>query len=180
MFPSNSNIKSVIEYLILLAIKKEERVLRPDLLKILRVEFRDAWIPKAGTVHPILERLENRGLIHKVEVGEETPKRYEITENGKQVLNDTFEYFEKITAFNDKILIYGAEQFDHLTLLDLLIKRLENIQLLINNREFTGANDPVKERLSRIKGLIVAQLEVVEEKIKQSDEQEGFVEVKIN
>jgi len=180
MFPAQASIRSVIEYLILLAIKKEERILSKDLIKILEIEFRDAWIHKAGTVHPILKRLEEKGLLRTIEeekIGTKAP--YEITKDGLEALEDTFEYFEKTTDFHDLILSYGAEQFEGLDVLDLVIKKMERNYLLIKNRKFETHDEMILERLLKLRGMIEAHLNIVNEKIRQSEEEDGFVEVKI-
>ena len=180
MFPNKASIRSVIEYLTLLAIKKEKQVFPKDLMKILEIEFRDAWMPKAGTLHPLLKRLEEKELLRAVEerrVGSKVP--YELTKKGQLALDETFEYFKRTTDFHDLILVYGAEQFENMRILDLIIEKMERTLLLIKNRQIEGFDPAVMERLLKLRGVIQAQLDAVEEKIKQCEEEDGFIEVKI-
>ena len=180
MFPSSSKIKSLIEYLILLAVGKENSVRRPDLIKILREEFAGEWMPKAGTIHPILERLEVGGVVQQADEGKKGAKHpYIITQKGKKTLINDFQYFEKVTEFNDHILKYGATQFEPTQIIEYIEHRTEEYHQILKDLDIKNTDNVVKERLQVLSDLFLSGVEMIQEKIKRIEEGETFVQIDI-
>ncbi|MBU7015696.1 MAG: PadR family transcriptional regulator [Theionarchaea archaeon] len=77
-----------------------------DLIKDIEERTDGKWVPSKGMVYPLLNRMEEKGLIEVLEVGERSKKLYTITEKGKKELdllkerhkeiNERFNTFRKL------------------------------------------------------------------------------------
>jgi len=57
-----------------------------ELLKVLREEFEDVWVPQTGTVYPALKRLEERGLV--LTKKRDGTEYYQLTKEGVETMED--------------------------------------------------------------------------------------------
>jgi DNA-binding PadR family transcriptional regulator len=58
-----------------------------DLLKSIEKKTDGKWVPSKGLIYPLLDEMEENGLIEIQEVGERSKKIYKITEKGVKELN---------------------------------------------------------------------------------------------
>jgi DNA-binding PadR family transcriptional regulator len=109
---------SPVQFMILLIVRKKtekgEKSYGYELLQELSGIFSGVWKPKSGTVYPALKSLEERGFLvsEKVEQEDKPDKKtYEITEEGKAVVDEVFEGFEDEVVFSEE---FGAKVFEYL------------------------------------------------------------------
>jgi len=67
-----------------------------DLIKDIERKTDGKWVPSKGLIYPILDEMEERGLIEIQEVGERSKKVYRITEKGLNELDLLKEKHEEI------------------------------------------------------------------------------------
>jgi DNA-binding PadR family transcriptional regulator len=111
-----------------------------EIIDYLEDQFKGLWVPKAGTIYPILNKLENRELIESID---KYPKIYYLTINGKKqinflasIFNNEIQFFQKFAKFVsgamprfsilDKILPKKLEDYR-----DWLIKELDRVEKLL-------------------------------------------------
>jgi DNA-binding PadR family transcriptional regulator len=58
-----------------------------DIIKDIEEKTDGKWVPSKGMVYPLLDRMEETGLIRVQEVGERSKKLYTVTEEGKRELD---------------------------------------------------------------------------------------------
>ncbi|MBU7017949.1 MAG: PadR family transcriptional regulator [Theionarchaea archaeon] len=67
-----------------------------DLIKDIERKTDGEWVPSKGLVYPLLDEMEEKGLIEIQEIGERSKKIYRITEKGLKELNLLKEKHEEI------------------------------------------------------------------------------------
>ncbi|MGC1120690.1 MAG: helix-turn-helix transcriptional regulator [Candidatus Methanofastidiosia archaeon] len=77
-----------------------------DLIKDIEEKTDGKWVPSKGMVYPLLDKMEEKGMIKVKEVGERSKKLYTITEKGERELdllkdqhkeiNERFNIFRKL------------------------------------------------------------------------------------
>jgi len=67
-----------------------------DIIKDIEGKTDGKWVPSKGMVYPLLDEMEEKGLIKIQEVGERSKKIYKITEKGQKELNSVKEKHEEI------------------------------------------------------------------------------------
>lgn len=75
-----------------------------EIMQSLRLKTEGKWAPKAGTVYPILRRLEKRGFVKSEWTKNGGPSRryYKITADGKKAAEATFSEWRKMmVGFKD-------------------------------------------------------------------------------
>ena len=95
---------SPIEFMILSSLANGEKY-GYQIIKELHEKFSNVWIPKSGTIYPILVRLARRGLILTADT-KEGRKVYKITEKGISALKLAADIFSKETLFAQKMTRY--------------------------------------------------------------------------
>lgn len=112
----------LINYLILKAME-EGPTYGYELIKRLQDKSNDHWDPSYGTVYGALNRMEDDGFIERTEKEEEDRKYYQLTDKGKEELDEREEDIEKIgIQSQDMVLgflnvyrdIFGEEKFEEL------------------------------------------------------------------
>ena len=85
-----------------------------EILQELSKSFSGVWEPKSGTIYPALNSLEERGFLEsrKVEQEDKPDKKiYEITDEGREVLEEVFESFEEEVEYSED---FGAIILDYI------------------------------------------------------------------
>lgn len=88
---------SGLDILVLSLIKNKSEISGYDIIQKLNNKFRGIWTASAGTIYPLLNRLEEKGFIKSSEVmdSKRNKKTYDVTIKGieqlKQVLEDNLE-----------------------------------------------------------------------------------------
>ncbi|MCD6485441.1 MAG: PadR family transcriptional regulator [Candidatus Odinarchaeota archaeon] len=95
---------SPIEFMILSSLANGEKY-GYQIIKELYEKFSNVWIPKSGTIYPILVRLAQKGLIHATDT-KEGRKIYKITEKGISALKLAADIFSKETLFAQRMTRY--------------------------------------------------------------------------
>jgi DNA-binding PadR family transcriptional regulator len=77
-----------------------------EIMQQLEVKTKGKWVPKAGTVYPILRRLEKLGFVKSTwtttKTGGPSRRYYKITSEGKKAAEAAFSEWRKImTGFRD-------------------------------------------------------------------------------
>ncbi|MBU6998073.1 MAG: helix-turn-helix transcriptional regulator [Theionarchaea archaeon] len=67
-----------------------------DLIKKVEEKTDGRWVPSKGMVYPLLDRMEQKGLIKVQEIGERSKKLYTITEKGERELEHIEEHHKEI------------------------------------------------------------------------------------
>jgi len=180
MFPSGRKLKSPIELLILLTIKKEKEIHGFDLIK--KLDYFNYWEPKAGTIYPILERLSNKGFLEKLDASEETSRKkavYRITEKGESILENRKEIFEISFDFFEKIFEIGNEIIlDDSKFIQFLNERIKKYLNLIQEKKFDPSPEIIS-KLDKLNEFLNSEIERIDEKISGLKEEGKFVKIKI-
>ncbi len=180
MFPSGYNLKSPIELLILLTIKKEKEIHGFDLIK--KMDAFKYWEPKAGTIYPILERLSNKGILEKIEASEGTTRKkafYRLAEEGEAILENNKEIFDISFDFFEKLFEIGNEFIlDDLKFIKFLSKRINRYLTLIQEKKFEPSPENITE-LDNIIDLLNSKIEKIDKKISDLKKEGKFVKIKI-
>ena len=84
---------SGLDILVLSMIKNTEEISGYDIIQELNDKFKGMWTASAGTIYPLLTRLEEKDFINSQEVseGKRQKKIYKITERGISVLINVLE-----------------------------------------------------------------------------------------
>jgi PadR family transcriptional regulator, regulatory protein PadR len=96
--PHGMKIGAVSLWLLLLL--SEKPMYGYEIIRELEKRFSGYWKPKAGTIYPALEKLEeNHLLTSRVEFREAAPdrKHYALTESGRNELSSTMSYWTRMT-----------------------------------------------------------------------------------
>ncbi|MHA1380047.1 MAG: PadR family transcriptional regulator [Candidatus Helarchaeota archaeon] len=180
MYPSGYALKSPIELLILLTIKKEGEIHGFELIKKLN-KF-EHWEPKAGTVYPILERLKKKGYLKKVENIEKNTRikaLYSLTEKGLEVLRNNIDIIEGSMNFFEKIFEIGNDLFDNdIRIIEFIQNRFETYFKVIQIKKFDIDPDSIL-KLSQLSEYLTEQIEKIDKKISRLKEEGQFVKVDI-
>ncbi|NVM00982.1 MAG: helix-turn-helix transcriptional regulator [Candidatus Helarchaeota archaeon] len=180
MFPSGYNLKSPIELLILLTIKKEKEIHGFDLIKKLN-QFK-YWEPKAGTIYPILERLSNKGILEKMEVSEGKVRKkslYSLTKEGEEILENNNEVFEISFDFFEKVFEIGNEIIlDDLKFIEFLNNRIKKYLGFIQKKKFEPSPESISE-LDKLTALLNSEIKNIDKKISDLKKEGKFVKIKI-
>jgi DNA-binding PadR family transcriptional regulator len=70
-----------------------------EIMQSLRLKTRGRWAPKAGTIYPILRRLEERGFVKSewtTKAGGLSRRYYKITPEGKKAAEAAFSEWRKL------------------------------------------------------------------------------------
>ncbi|MHA1695781.1 MAG: PadR family transcriptional regulator [Candidatus Helarchaeota archaeon] len=136
---------SPTEYLILSILNNYGNKSGPDIIKILSSQFMNIWTPKAGTIYPILNKLEYRQFIKS---RGNYPKIYSITEKGKEQINFLASIFTNEIDFFKKFanLVCGHQYIPGLD--RLLQTNLENYKKWLKN-ELKTVNEILKLKKSQ-------------------------------
>lgn len=59
-----------------------------DLIKEIEEKTEGHWVPSKGTLYPMLRKMENDGLIRIMETGTRSKNIYEITDDGRETLEE--------------------------------------------------------------------------------------------
>ncbi|MBD3226959.1 MAG: hypothetical protein GF329_02130 [Candidatus Lokiarchaeota archaeon] len=147
---------SPTEYLILSTLNREGDKSASDIIELLERQFKGFWKPKAGTIYPILTKLESKNFIQSQG---SYPKKYYITEEGKKqinflasIFNNEIKFFEKFAQFVTGNLsgfsmidnIFTEKLVQYRNWLKEELKRVENILLEEDMKE--DKDDSTKEK----------------------------------
>ena len=183
LFPEkDSKISSLVEFLILLTLRKEGRLRGVDIINTLAEQFQN-WKPQSGTIYPVLNRLfEKKGFISL------EGKYYQITQSGNDVLKEYLSSFIDNIIFIDNIFNYGRPLMDNLEVMQSEQKWMRNhmpylrelIETLPLNRT-RSEESPVEtlENLRNIRDVLQTIMEPVEKQIESINEKEKIVKVTI-
>jgi len=85
-----------------------------EIIQAFRKMSRDKWAPKAGTIYPILRRLERRGFVASEWTYKASGLRrryYKITSEGKKAVKVAFSEWRKLTVGFKEFLgeLFGAD-----------------------------------------------------------------------
>ncbi len=77
-----------IEFQVLSLLQERNGITGYDIIKTLKERFQGLWAPSAGSIFPVLSRLEERGLItkEKTATGDRSALAHNITEQGQEAL----------------------------------------------------------------------------------------------
>jgi len=82
--------------------KKGGKMYGYEIMQSLRLKTRGRWIPKAGTIYPILRRLEKRGFVKSEwtssKAGGLSRRYYKITPEGKKAAETAFSEWRKLMS----------------------------------------------------------------------------------
>jgi DNA-binding PadR family transcriptional regulator len=97
--PLIRRVVSPLQFLVLLQLNEGPKY-GYEMLKALKEEFDGVWEPKTGAFYPALKSLEARGFV-EIELRDET-EFYNLTENGKMLLERLGERIERDHKFADR------------------------------------------------------------------------------
>lgn len=183
LFPEKeSKISSLVEYLILLTLRKEGRLRGVDIINNISEHFKN-WEPQSGTIYPVLNRLFKKGYL--LQEG----KYYQITELGEEILKEYLPKFSETIIFVDNIFNYGRDLMDGISSLHseqiLLLNHLPDVKTLIDALPMLRsqlAEDSSSEfyvLLSKIRDLLQETLQALDTQITAIKDEEKIVHVKI-
>lgn len=87
-----------LEFLILVSLQNEDPRTAKEIIDELSETFEGIWIPKTGTIYPILSRLYQNKLIEHA--GDDAyRKKYSLTKKGLEFLRKSMENFQKEVYF---------------------------------------------------------------------------------
>jgi sugar-specific transcriptional regulator TrmB len=162
LFPEkDSQISSLVEYLILLALKKEGKQRGVDIINKISEQFQK-WTPQSGTIYPVLNRLVKKGFVSQPET------------------------FIDTIIFIDSIFNYGRGFMDWGVVLNseetLLQNHMPHLKTLIDElpmaRQRANSSDTYSQ-LSKIRELLHDTLQALDVQIDAIKEEEKIVHVKI-
>jgi PadR family transcriptional regulator PadR len=82
--------------------KNGDKMYGYEIMRSLRLKTRGRWAPKAGTIYPILRRLEKRGFVKSewaaTKTGGPSRRYYKITPEGKKAAETVFFEWRKQMA----------------------------------------------------------------------------------
>jgi PadR family transcriptional regulator PadR len=80
--------------------KKGGKMYGYEIMKSLKLMSRGKWTPKAGTIYPVLRRLEERGFVKSewVKAGGPNRRYYKITAEGRKAANTAISEWGKMMA----------------------------------------------------------------------------------
>lgn len=103
-----------IEFQVLSLLQEKNGVTGYDIIKTLKERFGGLWTPSAGSIFPVLARLEERGLItkEKTSTGDRSALAHYITEKGQnalkhQITKDTDQELKFIGGYLRQLLGHG-------------------------------------------------------------------------
>ena len=181
LFPEKeSKISSLVEYLILLALKKEGKQRGVDIINKISAQFQN-WTPQSGTIYPVLNRLVKKGFVSQPE-----KKIYQITETGEAILKEYLQTFIDTIIFVDTIFNYGRGFMDGGIVLRseeaLLQNHIPHLKTLIDDlpmaRQRANSSDTYT-LLGKIHDLLHDTLQAIDVQIDAIKDEEKIVRVKI-
>jgi DNA-binding PadR family transcriptional regulator len=183
LFPEKeSKISSLVEYLILLTLRKEGRLRGVDIINKISEQFKN-WEPQSGTIYPVLNRLFKKRYV--IQEG----KYYQITELGEGVLKEYLQNFIDTIIFIDSIFNYGRDLMDGINTLRseevILQNHLPHVKTLIDALPMVRSQ-PAEESssefyglLSKIRDILQDTLQALDTQIIAIKDEEKIVRVKI-
>ncbi len=181
LFPEKeSKISSLVEYLILLTLKKEGKQRGVDIINKISEQFQN-WTPQSGTIYPVLNRLVKKGFVSQPE-----KKYYQITGTGEAILKEYLQTFIDTIIFIDTVFNYGRFFMDGANVLrseeTLLQNHMPHIKTLIDELPMARERANSSETyllLSKIRDLLHDTLQAIDMQIDAIKEEEKIVRVKI-
>ncbi len=184
LFPDKeSKISSLVELLILLALKQEGKLRGVDIINKLSHQFQN-WTPQSGTIYPVLGRLnEKKGLISL------EGKYYQITPEGEEILSTGLKSFIETIIFIDNIFNYGRSLMDesdilkseeywfqnHLPHIVNLIEGLPMVRPQLSEEK----SSEIYISLTRLQEILQNTLQSIDKQIRAIKDEEKIVRVKI-
>lgn len=185
LFPDkDSKISSLVEFLILLTLKKEGKLRGVDIINKITEHFQN-WKPQSGTIYPVLNRLfEKKGFISL------EGKYYQINETGEEVLHEYLKSFIDTVLFIDNIFNYGKSLMNELNIIQTEHQWLQNHMPIVNT--LIDALPMVRAQLSEeksaeiylilrnIQKTLQTTMQSLEKQIVAIEDEEKIVRVKIH
>jgi len=105
-----------------------------ELLKEIKEKTEGVWVPSKGTLYPILNQLEEEGLIRVSEIAQRSKHIFELTPNGEAALRTIKEHKQEsrekhLQVKNLLIEIFGEEKVTMRELLFELREVIDNLAL---------------------------------------------------
>jgi len=183
LFPEkDSKISSLVEYLILLTLRKEGRLRGVNIINKISQRFKN-WEPQSGTIYPVLNRLFKKKYV--LQEG----KYYQITEIGEEILKEYLQQFIDTILFVDNIFNYGRELMDGIGALrseDIILQNhLPHVKALIDalpmvrSQTADERSSELYGLLSRIRDIFQETLQALDTQIDAIKDEEKIVRVKI-
>ena len=184
LFPDkDSKISSLVEFLILLTLKKEGKLRGIDIINKLSEQFQN-WKPQSGTIYPVLNRLfEKKGFV-KLE-----GKYYQINQIGEEILKEYMNSFIDTILFIDNIFNYGKSLMDELNIIQSEQRWFQNHMPFVNALIDTlpmvrphlseEKSSEIYVILKRVQDILQTTLQSIEKQIAAIKDEEKIVRVKI-
>ena len=184
LFPDKeSKISSLVELLILLALKQEGKLRGVDIINKLAQQFQN-WTPQSGTIYPVLGRLnEKKGFISLDE------KYYQITPEGEEILSQGLKSYIETIIFIDNVYNYGRslmsesdvlkseeEWFqNHMPHITNLIEGLPMVRPQLSEEK----SSEIYISLTRLQEILQNTLQSINKQIRAIKDEQKIVRVKI-
>ncbi len=184
LFPEkDSKISSLVEYLILLTLKKEGKLRGVDIIHKISEQFEN-WTPQSGTIYPVLSRLfEKKGLITL------EGKYYRINQLGEKVLEDHLKTYINTIIFIDNIFNYSRSLMNEFDIMQSEHKWIHNhmpyVRDLIDTLSMVRPNLPEEKKsevyvnLRNLRDSLHFTLDLIDKQINAIKDEEKIVKVKI-
>lgn len=180
LFPSNLELKSPIELLIMLTIRKEKEIHGFELIK--KLDQFEYWKPQAGTIYPILERLTKRKFLKQIKTSEEETRKkvlYSLTNEGEKLLENSVEILEMIMNFFEKFFEIENEIIhDDSKFIDFIQNRIKKYLDLFQQKEFQSSPE-VLLKIDQLYDFLNTEFIEMSKKISELKEEGKFVKIDI-
>ncbi len=183
LFPEkDSKISSLVEYLILLTLKKEGRLRGVDIINRLTEQFNN-WKPQSGTIYPALNRLRKKGFLSL------DGKFYRTNQVGEDILDAYLKTYINTIIFVDNILKYSRSLMNEIDIIKFekswLERHMPDFNSLIDQLPMirpTLSDDDSSEmfvNLRNIREILSSTLQIIDKQIEAIKDEEKIVRVKI-
>lgn len=180
-FPSKKEIRSPIEFMILLALKDSD-LSRAEIMRKFKDNF-ETWTPKEGTIFPALKRLcgkignrfseEEEPLIKMSDSSAKSKETFSLTAAGEKFLINNLELFLGMIKGQDEFFEFGLISFKDDKFFKLnSLKRLKTLLELHANLLDFNKSKKYKDFFNYLMTL--------EEKITQEMEEDDFISIEID
>ncbi|MFX1293756.1 MAG: PadR family transcriptional regulator [Promethearchaeota archaeon] len=184
LFPEkDSKISSLVEYLILLTLKKEGRLRGVDIINKLSAKFQ-RWKPKSGTIYPVLNRLFDKKELISLE-----GKYYQINQAGEKILEEYLNLFIYTIIFIDNIFNYSRSLMNELDIMKFeqiwLQNHMRHVISLIDALPMVRSNLSDKQspeifiNLKEIQNILQTTLQAIERQIVAIKDKDKIIRIKI-
>ncbi len=138
-----------------------------EIIKLLNERFKGLWTPSAGTIFPVLARLEDKGFITKEQAntGDRSALAHKITERGQsalksQITKDTDQELKFIGDYLRQLLGAGSFPHRYWRVAKFLDDLLEEAGMRENEKPPSGGIPPEDvERFTEIFNRITAKIQ---------------------